>query len=84
MVQWEITEEKVDYETALAKMDNHVEKMIQGEAGEKIWLLEHPPLYTAGTSADRKTLSNLIDFLFLKQSVAANTRITGLANELFM
>ena len=35
MVQWEITEEKVDYETALEKMDNHVEKMIQGEAGEK-------------------------------------------------
>ena len=56
MVQWEITEEKVDYETALAKMDNHVEKMIQGETGEKIWLLEHPPLYTAGTSADRQDL----------------------------
>ena len=56
MVQWEITEEKVDYEIALAKMDKHVEKMIQGEAGEKIWLLEHPPLYTAGTSADRKDL----------------------------
>ena len=56
MVQWEIAEEKVAYETALAKMDNHVEKMIQGEAGEKIWLLEHPPLYTAGTSADRQDL----------------------------
>ena len=56
MVQWEITEDKVDYETALVKMDNHVEKMIQGEAGEKIWLLEHPPLYTAGTSADRQDL----------------------------
>jgi len=56
MVQWEITEDKVDYETALAKMDNHVEKMIQGQAGEKIWLLEHPPLYTAGTSADRQDL----------------------------
>ena len=56
MVQWEITEEKVDYETALAKMDNHVEKMIQGEAGEKIWLLEHPPLYTAGTNANKKDL----------------------------
>ncbi len=56
MVQWEITEEKVDYETAVAKMDYHVEKMIQGEAGEKIWLLEHPPLYTAGTSANKKDL----------------------------
>ena len=56
MVQWEITEEKVDYETALAKMDYHVEKMIQGETGEKIWLLEHPALYTAGTSANKKDL----------------------------
>ena len=56
MVQWEITEDKVDYETALAKMDNHVEKMIQGQAGEKIWLLEHPPLYTAGTSSNRQDL----------------------------
>ena len=56
MVQWEITEEKVDYETALAKMNNHVEKMIQGEASEKVWLLEHPPLYTAGTRAKRQDL----------------------------
>ncbi len=31
MVQWEITEDKVDYNKALAKMDNHVEKMIQGK-----------------------------------------------------
>ena len=53
---WEITEDKVDYNKALAKMDNHVEKMIQGEASEKIWLLEHPPLYTAGTSASKKDL----------------------------
>ena len=56
MVQWEITEDKVDYEKALAKMDNHVEKMIQGEASEKIWLLEHPSLYTGGTSANKKDL----------------------------
>ena len=56
MVQWEISEDKVGYETALTAMDNHVEKMIQGETGEKIWLLEHPPLYTAGTSANRKDL----------------------------
>ena len=46
MVQWEISDSEVDYDTALEKMDNHVGKMITGEAGEKIWLLEHPPLYT--------------------------------------
>jgi len=56
MVQWEISDSEVDYATALEKMDNHVEKMISGEADEKIWLLEHPTLYTAGTSADKKDL----------------------------
>ena len=56
MVQWEISDGEVSYDTALEKMDNHVQKMISGEAGEKIWLLEHPALYTAGTSADKKDL----------------------------
>ena len=56
MVQWEISDSKVSYDTALEKMDNHVQKMISGEADEKIWLLEHPALYTAGTSADKKDL----------------------------
>ena len=56
MVQWEISDGEVGYNTALEKMDNHVQKMISGEGGEKIWLLEHPPLYTAGTSANNKDL----------------------------
>ena len=56
MVQWEISDSEVSYDTALEKMDNHVQKMISGEADEKIWLLEHPALYTAGTSADKKDL----------------------------
>jgi lipoyl(octanoyl) transferase len=56
MVQWEISDDEVAYDAALKKMDNHVQKMISGEAGEKIWLLEHPALYTAGTSANKKDL----------------------------
>jgi len=56
MVQWEISESAVNYDIALEKMDSHVERMISGQADEKIWLLEHPPLYTAGTSADKKDL----------------------------
>ena len=56
MVQWEISDGEVGYNTALEKMDNHVQKMISGEADEKIWLLEHPALYTSGTSADKKDL----------------------------
>ena len=56
MVQWEISDGEVGYNTALEKMDNHVQKMISGEGGEKIWLLEHPSLYTAGTSANKEDL----------------------------
>ena len=56
MVQWEISDGEVDYHTALEKMDNYVQKIISGKADEKIWLLEHPSLYTAGTSANKKDL----------------------------
>ena len=56
MVQWEISDGEVDYNTALEKMDNYVQKIISGEADEKIWLLEHPSLYTAGTSAKKNDL----------------------------
>jgi lipoyl(octanoyl) transferase len=41
----------VDYERALAEMDDRVAAIAAGEATELVWLLEHPPLYTAGTSA---------------------------------
>ncbi len=56
MVQWEISDGEVDYDTALERMDKYVQKIISGEADEKIWLLEHPSLYTAGTSANKKDL----------------------------
>ena len=56
MVEWEISDIEVDYNSALEKMDDHVQKMIEGKANEKVWLLEHPPLYTAGTSANKKDL----------------------------
>ena len=56
MVQWEISDGEVDYNTALEKMDNYVQKISSGEADEKIWLLEQPSLYSAGTSANKKDL----------------------------
>lgn len=55
-VMWETADTLVDYEAAVARMEAHVDAMTRGEAGEMIWLLEHPPLYTAGTSADEKDL----------------------------
>lgn len=50
-VAWEIAQELVSYPQALARMDAEVGAIARGEAPERIWLLEHPPLYTAGTSA---------------------------------
>ncbi|MFO1079473.1 MAG: lipoyl(octanoyl) transferase LipB [Reyranellaceae bacterium] len=49
--EWRIAESPVPYEAALATMEARVADIRAGRAGELIWLLEHPPLYTAGTSA---------------------------------
>ena len=51
-VRWEVTPGLVSYPDALARMEREVEAIRHGEAAELIWLLEHPPLYTAGTSAN--------------------------------
>ncbi len=50
-VEWRIDDRPVEYETALAAMDRRVADIRAGTTGELAWLLEHPPLYTAGTSA---------------------------------
>ncbi|MDH6268088.1 lipoyl(octanoyl) transferase [Rhizobium sp. SG_E_25_P2] len=55
-VRWRISEGLVSYPDALAEMESQVARIAAGEADELIWLLEHPPLYTAGTSADAKDL----------------------------
>ncbi len=55
-VTWETADTLVDYEQAVARMEAHADAMARGEAGEMIWLLEHPPLYTAGTSANPRDL----------------------------
>lgn len=50
-VEWRITPGLVPYPEALAAMEARVDAIRRGEAGPSIWLLEHPPLYSAGTSA---------------------------------
>lgn len=49
-VEWVITPGLVEYPVALAEMEAHAEAIHKG-APERVWLLEHPPLYTAGSSA---------------------------------
>ena len=58
MVEWRISDGLVPYEEAVAQMEARVEAIHKGEASELIWLLEHPPLYTAGTSAQPKDLTD--------------------------
>lgn len=53
---WAVSTAPVDYEAAVAAMEARVEAIQRGEAGELVWLLEHPALYTAGTSADASDL----------------------------
>ena len=50
-VEWRVSEAPVPYEAAIAAMDWRVAAITAGDAPEQVWLLEHPPLYTAGTSA---------------------------------
>ncbi|MEM1313603.1 MAG: lipoyl(octanoyl) transferase LipB [Pseudomonadota bacterium] len=51
MVDWRIEDAPVAYPEALAAMEARVEAIRASTADEQVWLLEHPPLYTAGTSA---------------------------------
>jgi lipoyl(octanoyl) transferase len=55
-VKWEVADAPVDYPQALARMDAEVTAIAAGNAPERVWLLEHPPLYTAGTSASDSDL----------------------------
>ena len=57
-VEWRVSEGLVPYEEALAFMEERAAAIRAGTAGECIWLLQHPPLFTAGTSADPAELFN--------------------------
>jgi len=56
MVEWITSDRLVSYPEAVAVMEARADAIARGEADEAIWLLEHPPLYTAGTSANRADL----------------------------
>ncbi|QTN18407.1 lipoyl(octanoyl) transferase LipB [Brevundimonas sp. AJA228-03] len=50
-VEWIVAPGYVPYEAAVAEMEMRVAAIAAGDAAERVWLLEHPPLYTAGVSA---------------------------------
>jgi len=60
-VEWKISDTPVPYPEALAEMEARTAAIFDGTASELVWLLEHPPIYTAGTSAQP---SDLLDARF--------------------
>jgi len=61
-IEWLVSEAPVPYEEALHFMERRAAAIRDGSAKECVWLLEHPPLFTAGTSADPAELTNPRDF----------------------
>jgi len=55
-VEWRISQDLTAYPWAVAAMEERVAAISAGDAAEQVWLVEHPPLYTAGTSADEGDL----------------------------
>ncbi len=58
MVEWITSTGLTDYEFAVAQMESRAAEIAAGTADEAIWLLEHPPIYTAGTSARTADLTD--------------------------
>jgi len=50
-IEWDIFDTPAPYESTIQLMEDRVAQIKTGQSPESIWLLEHPPLYTAGTSA---------------------------------
>ena len=55
-LEWRRSAGQIPYRAAMAKQDARNAAIASGDAGELIWMLEHPPVYTAGTSADAAEL----------------------------
>src|SRR6516164_10555624 len=55
-IEWRVSETLVDYPAAVEEMERRVAAIQAGGAAACVWLLEHPPLYTAGTSARAEEL----------------------------
>ena len=56
IIDWVVDDNLVDYQHAQQVMDDLATNIANGEANERVWLLEHPPLYTAGTSTNTEDL----------------------------
>ncbi|MEO9516112.1 MAG: lipoyl(octanoyl) transferase LipB [Paracoccaceae bacterium] len=58
MIEWRVSDGLTEYRDAETFMEDRVAQIAAGTASECIWLVEHPPLYTAGTSANIQDLTD--------------------------
>ena len=72
-IEWRVSPGLTDYEAAVADMEVRAEAIRAGTAPERVWLLEHAPLYTAGTSAD---MAELLDARFPVHKTGRGGRLT--------
>ena len=61
-IEWRVSDSPVPYPEALSAMEQRAAAIREGSARELVWLLEHPPLFTAGTSAEPAELFNPMGF----------------------
>jgi lipoyl(octanoyl) transferase len=76
-IEWRQSADLVPYPEAVAAMEARVERIRAGAAPELVWLLEHPPLYTAGTSAAADELRQPAAFPFFVSSRGGRTTYHG-------
>jgi lipoyl(octanoyl) transferase len=80
-IEWKTSTDLIPYEEALSFMEERVRALAADETlDECIWFLEHPPLYTAGTSADESDLLVKDRSPSTRLGVVGSTPITGRAN----
>ena len=79
-VEWQVSDGLIAYDEALLRMEQRAAAVRAGTRSELVWLLEHPPLFTAGTSAADEELLNPMHFPCTKPVAAAATPITALAS----
>lgn len=72
-VEWQVSPGLTDYAAASADMEARAEAIFSGTAAERVWLLEHAPLYTAGTSTD---MAELLDPRFPVHRTGRGGRLT--------
>lgn len=58
IIEWKISTSPIDYQEALEFMEDRIAQIHKGEASELIWFLDHPAIYTGGSSAESEDLIN--------------------------